>query len=263
MKQYLDLLSDVLKRGKRKNDRTGVGILNHFGAQCRYDLTEGFPLVTTKRVFLKGITHELLWFLKGDTNIAYLNNFGVHIWDDWADQRGNLGPVYGKQWRAWDTHGFIVDQISDVIEEIKKNPNSRRLIVNAWNVGEIDQMALPPCHTMFQFDVTDGRLSCQLYQRSADLFLGVPFNIASYALLTHMMAHVTGLGVGDFIHTIGSVHIYLSHINQVKKQLLREPRKLPSLWLNPMITNIDDFEYEDIKIENYKPDKAISAPIAI
>ena len=268
MQQYHDLLQLVLDTGVRKDDRTGTGTLSVFGHQMRFNLDEatggGFPLVTTKKVHTRSIIHELLWFLKGDTNIAYLKDNKVTIWDEWADADGNLGPVYGKQWRSWRAPGGdTIDQIAGVVEQIKRNPDSRRLIVSAWNVAELDQMALPPCHLLFQFYVADGKLSCQLYQRSADLFLGVPFNIASYALLTHMIAQVTGLGVGDFVHTLGDAHIYTNHIEQVKTQLEREHRPLPSLKLNPEVRDLFAFTFDDIAIENYDPHPAIKAPVAV
>ncbi len=264
MQQYLDLLRHVLEHGVKKEDRTGVGTLSVFGYQMRFNLQEGFPLLTTKKLHTRSIFHELLWFLKGETNIKYLQENKVTIWDEWADKEGNLGPVYGKQWRKWEgADGKITDQITDVIEQIKTNPNSRRLIVNAWNVAEIPKMALPPCHLLFQFYVSEGKLSCQLYQRSCDIFLGVPFNIASYALLTHMIAQVCGLQVGDFVHTLGDTHLYLNHLEQAKEQLLREPKSLPQLKLNPAVKNIDEFKYEDIEILNYDPHPAIKAPIAI
>ncbi len=264
MKQYLELLQHVMQQGVNKEDRTGTGTKSVFGSQMRFDLSAGFPLVTTKKVHTKSIIHELLWFLKGDTNTAYLKTNGVSIWDEWADANGNLGPVYGHQWRSWTTNdGRSIDQIAQVIEQIKKNPDSRRLIVNAWNVGEIDKMALPPCHLLFQFYVANGKLSCQLYQRSADLFLGVPFNIASYALLTHMMAQVCGLKVGEFVHTLGDAHIYSNHFDQVKLQLSRDPLPLPTLQLNPLIKNIFEFKFEDIVITNYNPHPAIKAIVAV
>ncbi len=264
MKQYLDLLKLVRDSGTKKEDRTGTGTYSVFGHQMRFNLQDGFPLVTTKKVHTKSIIHELLWFLKGETNIRYLKENGVSIWDDWADQEGNLGPVYGSQWRSWKTaKGTSIDQIKNVIEQIKKNPDSRRLLVSAWNVGEIDQMALPPCHILFQFYVADGKLSCQLYQRSADLFLGVPFNIASYALLTHMIAQVCELKAGDFIHTLGDAHIYSNHSDQVNLQLSREPRPLPILQLNPLVKNIFDFRFEDIVIKNYDPHPHIKAEVAV
>jgi thymidylate synthase len=264
MKQYHDLLRHVLENGVKKEDRTGTGTISVFGHQLRCNLSEGFPLLTTKKLHTRSIFHELLWFLKGDTNIKYLKDNGVTIWDEWADAIGNLGPVYGKQWRSWPTpDGKQVDQITQVIDQIRKNPDSRRLLVSAWNVGEIPQMALPPCHILFQFYVADGKLSCQLYQRSADLFLGVPFNIASYALLTHMVAQVCGLKVGDFVHTFGDVHIYSNHLEQVELQLSREPRPLPTLQLNPLVKELLDFTYDDIAVINYDPWPAIKAPVAI
>lgn len=264
MKQYHYLLRHVLENGVKKEDRTGTGTISVFGHQLRCNLSEGFPLLTTKKLHTRSIFHELLWFLKGDTNIKYLKDNGVTIWDEWADANGNLGPVYGKQWRSWPTpDGKQVDQITQVIDQIRKNPDSRRLLVSAWNVGEIPQMALPPCHILFQFYVADGKLSCQLYQRSADLFLGVPFNIASYALLTHMVAQVCGLKVGDFVHTFGDVHIYSNHLEQVELQLSREPRPLPTLQLNPLVKELLDFTYDDIAVINYDPWPAIKAPVAI
>ncbi|GGA33955.1 thymidylate synthase [Dyella nitratireducens] len=264
MKPYLDLLRHVLEHGAEKTDRTGTGTRSVFGWQLRFDLNEGFPLVTTKKLHLKSIVHELIWFLQGDTNIAYLKENGVSIWDEWADEQGDLGPVYGKQWRAWPTaDGRVVDQIRWVVEEIKRNPDSRRLIVSAWNVGELPKMALMPCHALFQFYVANGKLSCQLYQRSGDIFLGVPFNIASYALLTHMMAQVCGLGVGDFVHTLGDAHLYNNHLEQARLQLTREPRVLPRLTLNPHVQSIFDFRFEDVVIEDYHPHPAIKAPVAV
>jgi thymidylate synthase len=264
MQQYHDLLKHVLEHGIKKHDRTGTGTISEFGYQMRFDLKQGFPLLTTKKVHTKSIIYELLWFLKGSTNIDYLNEHGVTIWDEWADERGELGPVYGKQWRSWLTNdGRTVDQITNVIESIKKNPDSRRLIVSAWNVGDIDKMALPPCHTMFQFYVANGKLSCQLYQRSADIFLGVPFNIASYALLTMMIAQVCDLDYGDFVHTLGDAHIYLNHLEQVNLQLSRDIRPLPQMKLNPAIKNIFDFKFEDFELINYNPHPAIKAPIAV
>lgn len=264
MKQYLDLLRLVYEQGRFKNDRTNTGTRSIFGYQMRFDLAQGFPLLTTKKVFLSGIIHELLWFLSGNTNIAYLQENNVHIWDEWADENGNLGPVYGYQWRHCSTaKGQDIDQIRRVIDQIRTNPDSRRLIVNAWNVGEIDQMALPPCHLLFQFYVVDGRLSCQLYQRSADIFLGVPFNMASYALLIMMIAQVTDLKPGEFVHTLGDAHLYLNHLEQAKKQLEREPHPLPVMALNPEVKAIDDFRYEDFTLRNYSCHSAIKAPIAV
>ncbi|MBP6511891.1 MAG: thymidylate synthase [Bacteroidia bacterium] len=264
MKQYHDLLRHVLENGVKKEDRTGTGTISVFGYQLRCNLEDGFPLLTTKKLHTKSIIHELLWFLKGETNTKYLKENGVSIWDEWADENGNLGPVYGKQWRSWPTpDGKNIDQISALISQIKSNPDSRRLLVNAWNVGEIPQMALPPCHILFQFYVANGKLSCQLYQRSADLFLGVPFNIASYALLTHMVAQVCGLGVGDFVHTYGDVHIYSNHMEQVELQLSREFRPLPTLQINPEVKDIFSFQFDDFKIENYDPWPAIKAPVAV
>ncbi|PYU99328.1 MAG: thymidylate synthase [Acidobacteria bacterium] len=264
MQQYLDLMRDILENGAKKNDRTGVGTLSVFGRQLRFDLETGFPALTTKRLYMKGVIHELLWFLMGSTNINYLRDRGVTIWDEWADEQGELGPVYGSQWRRWDgPDGRSIDQISQVIEEIKTNPDSRRLIVSAWNVARIDEMRLPPCHCLFQFYVANGKLSCHLYQRSADLFLGVPFNIASYSLLTMMAAQVTGLGVGEFIQSFGDAHIYLNHIEQVKEQLSRRPRALPQMVLNKEVTSIFDFKYEDFTLVGYDPYPAIPAPIAV
>lgn len=264
MKQYHDLLRHVLQNGVKKEDRTGTGTISVFGYQLRCNLSEGFPLLTTKKLHTRSIFHELLWFLKGDTNIAYLRENGVTIWDEWADANGNLGPVYGKQWRSWPTpDGGTIDQISQLIHQIKTNPDSRRLIVSAWNVGEIPSMALPPCHLLFQFYVANGHLSCQLYQRSADLFLGVPFNIASYALLTEMVAQVCGLKAGEFVHTFGDVHIYSNHMEQVELQLSRTPRPLPRLHINPDVKDIFSFNYEDFRIENYDPWPAIKAPVAV
>ena len=264
MKQYHQLMEHVLKNGVKKEDRTGTGTLSVFGHQSRYDLSLGFPLVTTKKLHLKSIIHELLWFLQGETNIKYLKDHGVTIWDEWADEEGNLGPVYGSQWRSWQgANGETIDQITSVINQIKKNPDSRRLIVSAWNVAEIDKMALPPCHAFFQFYVADGKLSCQLYQRSADVFLGVPFNIASYALLTMMIAQVTGLEVGDFIHTIGDAHLYLNHIEQTNLQLSRDVKDLPQMKINPEVKNIFDFKYEDFSLLGYVSHPTIKAPIAV
>jgi thymidylate synthase len=264
MRQYLDLLEHVMRDGAEKSDRTGTGTRSVFGAQMRFDLNAGFPLVTTKKLHLRSIVHELLWFLKGETNIAYLTENKVGIWDEWADANGELGPVYGKQWRSWQCpDGRTVDQIQWLLGEIKRNPDSRRLIVSAWNVADLPQMALMPCHALFQFYVADRKLSCQLYQRSADLFLGVPFNIASYALLTHMIAQVSGLGVGDFEHTLGDAHIYSNHFEQVNEQLSRTPRPLPTLELNPDVTDLFAFRYEDIAIRGYDPLPAIKAPVAV
>ena len=261
---YEDFLRHVLAHGDRKTDRTGTGTVSVFGGQLRFDLQKGFPLITTKKVHLKSIIYELLWFLKGETNTAYLKENGVSIWDEWADENGNLGPVYGKQWRSWEAKdGTVIDQISEAIELIKHSPDSRRMIVNAWNVGEIKQMALMPCHTMFQFYVANGKLSCQLYQRSADLFLGVPFNIASYALLTMMMAQVCGLQAGDFVHTFGDAHIYNNHMDQVNLQLSREARPYPTMKINPNVTSIFDFTFEDFALEGYDPHPGIKAPVAI
>jgi len=264
MRAYLDLLREVLEHGAAKADRTGTGTRSVFGWQMRFDLAQGFPLVTTKKLHLKSIVHELIWFLRGDTNIAYLKEHGVRIWDEWADANGDLGPVYGEQWRAWRTaDGGVVDQIAWVIDEIRRNPDSRRLIVSAWNVGELPKMALMPCHTMFQFYVANGRLSCQLYQRSGDIFLGVPFNIASYALLTHMVAQVCGLGVGDFVHTLGDAHLYNNHVEQARLQLGREPLPLPRLLLNPEVRSVFDFRYEDVAIEGYQSHPAIKGVVAV
>jgi thymidylate synthase len=264
MQQYHDLLQHILDKGTDKTDRTGTGTRSVFGYQMRFNLADGFPLVTTKKVHLRSIIHELLWFLKGETNIAYLKENGVSIWDEWADAQGELGPVYGKQWRRWEgKNGQTVDQITSLVQEIKKNPDSRRLIVSAWNVAELPQMALMPCHSLFQFYVADGRLSCQLYQRSADVFLGVPFNIASYALLTHMIAQVCQLKPGDFVHTFGDVHIYSNHFEQVKLQLTRQPFPLPTLQLNAAVTDLFSFRFEDIEILNYQCHPAIKAPVAI
>jgi thymidylate synthase len=264
MQQYLDLLRHILNTGTNKTDRTGTGTTSVFGYQMRFDLQKGFPLVTTKKVHLKSIIHELLWFLKGETNIAYLKEHNVKIWDEWADENGELGPVYGKQWRSWEgKDGKIVDQVTDLIEQIKKNPDSRRLIISAWNVAELPKMALMPCHTIFQFYIANGKLSCQLYQRSADVFLGVPFNIASYALLTMMIAQVCNLEPGEFIHTFGDVHIYSNHNEQVKEQLSRTPFPLPSMKINPEVKNIFEFKFEDFQLENYQCHPAIKAPVAV
>ncbi len=264
MKPYLDLMRHVLEHGTRKDDRTGTGTLSVFGWQMRYNLAEGFPLVTTKKCHLRSILHELLWFLQGDTNIHYLKENGVSIWDEWADENGNLGPVYGHQWRSWPKpDGGTIDQISEVVKTLKTNPDSRRIIVSAWNVADLDRMALAPCHAFFQFYVADGKLSCQLYQRSADIFLGVPFNIASYALLTLMMAQVTGLKPGDFVHTLGDAHLYLNHLDQTREQLSREPRPLPAMKLNPEVKDIFAFRFEDFTLTGYDPHPAIKAPVAV
>jgi len=264
MKAYLDLLQHILDNGAVKSDRTGTGTISVFGYQMRFDLRQGFPMVTTKKLHTKSIIHELLWFLKGETNIAYLKENGVTIWDEWADENGDLGPVYGQQWRSWTgADGKTYDQIKDVLQQIKTNPDSRRMIVSAWNVADLPKMALSPCHALFQFYVADGCLSCQLYQRSADVFLGVPFNIASYALLTAMMAQVCGLEPGDFIHTFGDVHLYSNHVEQAKLQLTREPYPLPALKLNPEVKDLFDFRFEDITIENYQHHPAIKAPVAV
>ena len=264
MRPYLDLMQHVLDKGTNKSDRTGTGTTSVFGYQMRFDLSQGFPLVTTKKCHLRSIIHELLWFLQGDTNIKYLKNNGVKIWDEWADENGDLGPVYGKQWRSWATpDGRSIDQIRDAVEQIKHNPDSRRIIVSAWNVGELNKMALAPCHAFFQFYVADGKLSCQLYQRSADIFLGVPFNIASYALLTMMMAQVCGLKAGDFVHTFGDAHLYSNHMEQTQLQLSREPRALPTMKINPDVKDIFGFKFEDFTLEGYDPHDAIKAPVAI
>ncbi len=264
MKQYHDLMKHVLEHGATKTDRTGTGTISVFGYQMRFDLQEGFPMLTTKKLHLKSILHELLWFLKGDTNIKYLKENGVKIWDEWADENGNLGPVYGSQWRSWQAaDGRTIDQITQVVNQIKNNPDSRRMIVSAWNVGEIDKMKLPPCHAFFQFYVANGKLSCQLYQRSADIFLGVPFNIASYAILTMMMAQVCNLKVGEFIHTLGDAHLYSNHIEQANLQLTRELRPLPALKINPVIKDIFGFKYEDFSLEGYDPHPHIKADVAV
>ena len=264
MKQYLELMDDILKNGVKRDDRTGTGTLSVFGRQMRFDLGKGFPLLTTKKLHLKSIIYELLWFLKGDTNIGYLNEHGVHIWDEWADENGDLGPVYGWQWRCWwDGEGNCIDQIDKVLDLIRNTPDSRRMIVSAWNVADVEKMALPPCHTMFQFYVNDGKLSCQLYQRSADIFLGVPFNIASYALLTEMIAHECGLKAGDFVHTLGDAHIYLNHLDQVKEQLSRTPHAAPKLILPDEPKPVDQYQMTDIKLEGYTHEPAIKAPVAV
>ncbi|MBA3446601.1 MAG: thymidylate synthase [Pseudaminobacter sp.] len=264
MRQYLDLLQHVLDNGADRSDRTGTGTRSVFGHQMRFDLAEGFPVTTTKKLHLKSIVHELLWFLAGDTNIKYLNDHGVTIWDEWADEQGDLGPVYGKQWRSWPRRdGGEIDQIANLLKQLRENPHSRRLIVSAWNPEEIDAMALPPCHCLFQFYVSGGKLSCQLYQRSADIFLGVPFNIASYALLTMMAAHVTGLRPGEFIHTLGDAHLYSNHFEQAREQFRRTPGQLPTLWLDPGVKDLFAFRYEDIRLENYTADASIKAPIAV
>ncbi|HQT00532.1 MAG: thymidylate synthase [Hydrogenophilales bacterium 16-64-46] len=264
MTPYLDLMRHVLEHGTRKDDRTGTGTLSVFGWQMRYNLAEGFPLVTTKKCHLRSILHELLWFLKGDTNIQYLKDNGVSIWDEWADENGDLGPVYGHQWRSWPARdGGTIDQISEAVKTLKTNPDSRRIIVSAWNVADLDRMALAPCHAFFQFYVADGKLSCQLYQRSADIFLGVPFNIASYALLTMMMAQVTGLKPGDFVHTLGDAHLYLNHLDQAREQLARTPRARPTMKLNPSVRDIFGFRFEDFTLEGYDPHPAIKAPVAV
>ena len=264
MQQYLDLMRHVLEHGNKKEDRTGTGTLSVFGYQMRFDLAQGFPLLTTKKVHLKSIIHELLWFLQGSTNIKYLKDNGVSIWDEWADENGNLGPVYGYQWRNWPKpDGTHIDQITQVVNMIKNNPDSRRLIVSAWNVADVDQMKLPPCHAFFQFYVADGKLSCQLYQRSADIFLGVPFNIASYALLTMMVAQVCGLELGDFVHTLGDAHLYSNHLEQAREQLARSTRSLPIMRINPEVKDIFGFKFEDFTLENYDPHPAIKAPVAV
>jgi thymidylate synthase len=264
MRQYLDLMQHVLDHGTTKSDRTGTGTTSVFGYQMRFDLSQGFPLVTTKKCHLKSIIHELLWFLQGSTNTQYLKDNGVSIWDEWADENGNLGPVYGKQWRSWETiDGRVIDQIKIAVDQLKTNPDSRRIIVSAWNVGELDKMALAPCHAFFQFYVADGKLSCQLYQRSADIFLGVPFNIASYALLTMMMAQVCGLQYGDFVHTFGDAHLYSNHMEQTALQLSRKTRALPTMKINPDVKDIFDFKFEDFTLEGYDPHPAIKAPVAV
>lgn len=264
MRQYLDLLQDILDHGVPKKDRTGVGTLSVFGRQLRFDLGQGFPLVTTKRIHVKSVIHELLWFLRGETNVRSLQAAGVTIWDEWADEHGELGPIYGRQWRRWEVSGGgYVDQLAEVVEQIRTNPESRRLLVSAWNVADLPRMALPPCHVLFQFYVANGRLSCQMYQRSADVFLGVPFNIASYSLLTMMVAQVTGLQPGEFIHTFGDVHLYVNHIEQARLQLSRQPRPLPRMILNCEVKSLFDFRYEDFRLEGYQPHPAIPAPVAV
>ncbi|MGB9011605.1 MAG: thymidylate synthase [Aeromicrobium sp.] len=264
MQAYLDLMQRILDEGAVKGDRTGTGTRSVFGHQMRFDLREGFPLVTTKKIHLKSVVGELIWFISGDTNTGYLRDNGISIWDEWSDENGDLGPVYGHQWRSWPTpDGHTIDQLARVIEQLRADPNSRRHIVSAWNVADLDAMALAPCHAFFQFYVAEGRLSCQLYQRSADVFLGVPFNIASYALLTHMVAQVAGLEVGDFVHTLGDAHLYVNHLDQAREQLAREPRALPELWLDPAVTSIDDFTLDSVKVSGYDPHPLIKAPIAI
>jgi thymidylate synthase len=264
MRQYLDLMNHVRHNGVRKHDRTGTGTLSVFGHQMRFNLNDGFPLVTTKKLHLRSIVYELLWFMRGETNVKYLRDNKVTIWDEWADANGDLGPVYGAQWRSWPARdGSTIDQLADVLRRIKTSPDSRRLLVTAWNPADVDMMALPPCHCLFQFYVAEGKLSCQLYQRSADIFLGVPFNIASYALLTHMIAHLAGLGVGDFVHTLGDAHIYLNHLEQADLQLSRDLRPLPQLRINRQVKNLEDFIYEDFAFEGYDPYPAISAPVAV
>ncbi len=264
MKQYIDLINRVLAEGVQRDDRTGTGTIGIFGHQMRFDLSQGFPLLTTKKLHLKSIIYELLWFIKGDTNVKYLQDNGVRIWNEWADENGNLGPVYGHQWRSWPAYdGTTIDQLGNVIEQIKSNPNSRRLIVNAWNVAEVNNMALPPCHTMFQFYVANGKLSCMLYQRSGDIFLGVPFNIASYALLTMMIAQVCGLQPGEFVHTLGDAHIYLNHLDQVREQITRQPYPLPQMKINPAVTNINDFVFEDFELVGYQSHPHIKGVVAV
>jgi len=264
MRQYLELMQHVMDHGSQKTDRTGIGTLSIFGHQMRFDLNDGFPLVTTKKCHLKSIIHELLWFVRGDTNVRYLHKYGVSIWDEWADANGDLGPIYGQQWRSWmSADGQKIDQLQQVIKQIIDTPDSRRMLVSSWNVGELHRMRLPPCHALFQFYVADNKLSCQLYQRSADIFLGVPFNIASYALLTMMIAQVSNLGVGEFVHTLGDAHLYLNHLEQAREQLSREPRPLPVMRLNPMIRTISEFEYEDFVLEGYDPHPPIKAPVAV
>jgi thymidylate synthase len=263
MQQYLDALDFVLKNGTKKEDRTGTGTISVFGYQMRFDLQKGFPLVTTKKIHFKSVLYELLWFIKGETNIKYLTDNGVRIWNPWADEKGELGRIYGYQWRSWTAEDRNIDQLAQVVEQIKANPNSRRLIVSAWNVGDLDKMALPPCHILFQFYVADGKLSCQLYQRSADMFIGVPFNIASYSALTMMIAQVVGLQPGEFVHTLGDTHIYLNHIQQVKEQLSREPKKLPTLKINSSVKNLFDFSYNDFELVNYNPHPHIKADVAV
>ena len=264
MRQYLELMQHVIDYGFQKTDRTGIGTLSIFGHQMRFNLNDGFPLVTTKKCHLKSIIHELLWFIRGDTNVRYLHKYGVSIWDEWADVNGNLGPIYGQQWRSWmSADGQEIDQLQQVIKQIIDTPDSRRMLVSSWNVGELHRMRLPPCHALFQFYVADNKLSCQLYQRSADIFLGVPFNIASYALLTMMIAQVSNLGIGEFVHTLGDAHLYLNHLEQAREQLSREPRSLPVMRLNPMIRTISEFEYEDFVLEGYDPHPSIKAPVAV
>ncbi len=264
MQQYLDLMRHVRAHGTRKEDRTGTGTLSVFGHQMRFDLSQGFPALTTKKLHLRSIIHELLWFLSGDTNVRYLHENGVSIWDEWADENGELGPIYGSQWRSWPAPGGRhIDQVAQILEQIRRTPDSRRIIISAWNVGELDRMALPPCHAFFQFYVAEARLSCQLYQRSADIFLGVPFNIASYALLTMMIAQVSGLEPGDFVHTLGDAHLYLNHLEQADLQLSRQPRELPTMRLNPDVTSLFEFRYTDFELQNYEPHPHIKAPVAV